>query len=43
MGVFTINEVQKKILLEYLYNFIFGIEFLFLFLLNNNFFNFIKK
>ena len=34
MGVFTINEVQKKILLEYLYNFIFGIEFLFLFLLN---------
>ena len=34
MGVFTINKDQKKILLEYLYNFIFGIEFLFLFLLN---------
>ena len=37
MGVFSINTYQKKILFEYLYNFIFGIEFLFLFLLNTVF------
>ena len=34
LGVFTINADQKRILLEYLYNFIFGVEFLFLFLIN---------
>ena len=37
MGVFSINTYQKKILFEYLYNFIFGIEFLFLFSLNTVF------
>jgi len=34
LGVFQINLDQKKILFEYLFNFIFGIEFLFLLSLN---------
>ena len=37
LGVFDINSDQKKILFEYLYNFIFGAEFLFLILLNTIF------
>ena len=37
LGVFDINSDQKKILFEYLYNFIFGVEFLFLILLNTTF------
>ena len=37
LGVFKINSEQKKILFEYLYNFIFGAEFLFLILINTIF------
>jgi hypothetical protein len=37
LGVFNINSEQKKILFEYLYNFIFGAEFLFLILINTIF------
>ena len=37
LGVFDINSDQKKILFEYLYNFIFGVEFLFLILINTIF------
>lgn len=38
MGVFTINIEQKKILFDYLFNFIFGMKFSFLLIFNTIFF-----
>lgn len=43
LGVFSINSNQKKILFTHFFNFIFGIEFLFLFFINTFFFFFSKN